>query len=90
MWSGDSIVQTPLFTVSSKYDRETRVKCVQQRGGLLNLFGSNLINVDNCFKEMFGDTIFDALLTKLFNINTQQLMNGSRECRTGQGMLSTF
>jgi len=48
------------------------------------------MNDDNGFEELFGDTAFDASLTQLFNINTQQLINGLRECATGQGMLSMF
>ena len=42
------------------------------------------MNDDNGFEELFGDTDFDASLTQLFNINTQQLINGLRECTTGQ------
>ena len=64
------------------------MKCVQQNGRLFIYL--DIINDDNCFEELFDDTTFDASLTHLFNINTQQMINGLRECMTGQGMFATL
>jgi len=95
MWSGDSIVQTSMITVSFIFLQQSRLRntcemCTTKWRTVKIYFDVDLINDENGFEELFGDTAFDASLAQLFNINTEQLLNGLRECMTGQGMLSTL